>query len=136
MGFRFQRRINLGGGPGLNLSKSGVSTSVRSRFGTIGTRGFSIRTAIPGLTYRSFGRKSSDARLIVLLAAGAVVLLFLLVQVLAIIVAGSMRAAAVGVDAFRNRVERLRSGRERPPDLPQPEQLCEQESDRVREQHD
>jgi hypothetical protein len=85
MGFRFQRRIKLGGGAGLNISKSGVSASVRSRSGTIGTKGFSIRTGIPGLTYRSaYGRKSSDARLIALLLFAVLAVLPFLIQVLVV----------------------------------------------------
>lgn len=52
MGFRFYRRINLGSGLGLNLSKSGIGTSIRSKHGSIGSSGFSIRTGIPGSSYR------------------------------------------------------------------------------------
>ncbi len=44
MGFRFYRRISLGSSLGLNLSKSGIGTSVRGKHGSIGTSGFSIRT--------------------------------------------------------------------------------------------
>lgn len=57
MGFRFQRRIKLGKGLGLNVSRSGFSLSQRTRWGTFGTRGVSIRTGIPGLSLR-FGRRS------------------------------------------------------------------------------
>lgn len=53
MGLRFFRRINNGQGWGLNLSGSGVSTSYRSKYGAIGSKGFSIRTGIPGLSFRS-----------------------------------------------------------------------------------
>ena len=60
MGFRYQRRI--GKGLGLNLSKSGISTSYRTKYGSIGSKGFSLRTGIPGLTFRS--RKSGDAALV------------------------------------------------------------------------
>lgn len=67
MGFRFQRRINLGGGWGLNASKSGGSLSYRSQRGSIGTKGFSLRTGVPGLTYRrSWGKNAGGAALIVL----------------------------------------------------------------------
>jgi hypothetical protein len=52
MGFKFQKRINLGKGVGLNVSKAGVTTGVRTRYGSISPKGFSIRTGIPGLTYR------------------------------------------------------------------------------------
>ena len=53
MGFRIQKRINLFGGLGLNISKSGISWSVRTLFGATGPKGYSIRSGIPGLTYRS-----------------------------------------------------------------------------------
>jgi hypothetical protein len=86
MGSRFQRRINLGGGAGLNLSKSGVSSSVRTRFGSVGTKGFSIRTGVPGLTYRGRYRKGSDGGLIVVLVLALVALLPLLFQALVLVV--------------------------------------------------
>ncbi len=57
MGFRFQRRLNFGSGLGLNLSKTGVSPSARTFFGSIGSRGFGLRTGIPGVSYRkSWGK--------------------------------------------------------------------------------
>lgn len=52
MGFRYHKRIKLGGGAGVNLSKSGIGASYRTRYGTVGDKGFSVRTGIPGLTYR------------------------------------------------------------------------------------
>lgn len=59
MGFRFQRRIKLGRGWGLNTSGSGASLSHRSRHGSVGTRGFSVRTGIPGLSFRqNWGRNA------------------------------------------------------------------------------
>lgn len=79
MGLRYQKRINLGNGYGLNLSKSGISSSYRSKYGSVGSRGFSIRTGIPGLTYRSsFGKsKKGDGAIIalmILLFIGAVII--------------------------------------------------------------
>ena len=59
MGFRYQKRIKLGKGLGLNISKSGVSSSYRTQKGSIGSKGFLIRTGIPGLTYRKTFSKSS-----------------------------------------------------------------------------
>lgn len=59
MGIRYQRRV--GGhkkGVGFNLSGSGISSSYRSKLGSIGTKGFSLRTGIPGLYYRG-GWKSA-----------------------------------------------------------------------------
>lgn len=76
MGFRFQRRINLGGGWGLNTSGTSASMSYRSRHGSIGTSGFSLRTGIPGLSYRQGWGKG----------AGAIALVMLVVAVLAVAV--------------------------------------------------
>ncbi len=57
MGFRFYKRVNLGKGLGLNISKSGITPSIRTKRGSISTKGFSVRTGVPGLGYRSsFGR--------------------------------------------------------------------------------
>jgi hypothetical protein len=94
MGFRFHRRIKLEGGAGLNLSKSGVSTSVRSRFGSVGTKGFSVRTGVPGLTYRSRYRKGSDAGLIVLLLLAVVALLPFLIRALVLVAQLALMAGA------------------------------------------
>jgi hypothetical protein len=78
--------MNLGRGVGLNVSKSGISPSVRTRYGSLGTKGFSVRTGIPGLTYRQgFGRKS-DGGLIVALILIVVALLPFLLQ-LAVVIA-------------------------------------------------
>jgi fatty acid desaturase len=76
MAFRFFRRINLGNGLGLNVSKSGVSTSVRTRFGSFGSKGYSIRSGITGLSYRKYfgssrkGKNDAAAFLLILLAIG------------------------------------------------------------------
>ena len=69
MGFRYQKRINLGNGGGFNLSKTGISYSQRTKYGSIGSKGFSIRTGIPGLTFRSSWGKSKEG-VIVLLVFG------------------------------------------------------------------
>ncbi|OOV18629.1 DUF4236 domain-containing protein [Flavobacterium sp. LM4] len=55
MGFRFQKRIRLGGGLGLNISKSGISPSLRTKMGTFSKNGYSNKTGIPGLRYQSSG---------------------------------------------------------------------------------
>lgn len=59
MGFRFQKRIKLGKGIGLNISKSGISPSIKTKKGSISSKGYSIRTGIPGLTYRKTFSQSS-----------------------------------------------------------------------------
>jgi hypothetical protein len=53
LGFRYNRRIGGNKGWGWNISGSGVSPSYRSKYGSIGSRGFSIRTGIPGLSFSS-----------------------------------------------------------------------------------
>ena len=53
MGFRYNRRIGGNKGWGWNISGSGVSPSYRSKYGSIGSRGFSIKTGIPGLSFSS-----------------------------------------------------------------------------------
>lgn len=61
MGFRFTKRINLGGGLGLNVSKSGISPSLRTKGGTISNKGFSMRTGVSGASYRkSFNSSKSS----------------------------------------------------------------------------
>lgn len=62
MGFRFYKRIPLGGGAGVNISKSALSTSIRGKFGSLGTSGFSIRSGIPGLSFRSGWGGSSKSK--------------------------------------------------------------------------
>ena len=52
MGLRFQKRIKLGKGLGVTMSKSGLSPSFRTKAGSLSSRGISIRTGIPGLTFR------------------------------------------------------------------------------------
>lgn len=81
MGFRFYRRINLGSGLGLNLSKSGIGTSVRGKHGSIGSSGFSIRTGIPGLSYRQGWGKGGQGALVFI----AVAAFFTVAAVLAVV---------------------------------------------------
>jgi hypothetical protein len=66
MGFRYYKRINLGKGFGLNISKSGIRPSYRSKSGSVNSKGYSIRTGIPGLTYRkSFSKGGCMLALVV-----------------------------------------------------------------------
>lgn len=55
MGFRFQKRIKLGGGLGLNISQSGISPSLRTKMGTFGKNGYSVKTGISGVRYQNSG---------------------------------------------------------------------------------
>lgn len=59
MSFRIQKRIKLGKGLGINVSKSGFRPSYRTKRGSVNSKGFSIRTGIPGITYRESFSKSS-----------------------------------------------------------------------------
>lgn len=52
MSFRFNKRISLGKGLGLNISKSGISPSIRTKIGSFSSKGFSVKTGIPGVSYR------------------------------------------------------------------------------------
>lgn len=63
MPFRFNKRVKLSSGLGLNIGKRGVSASVRTKFGSIGSRGISVKTGVPGLTLRSSSKLqiSSDS---------------------------------------------------------------------------
>ena len=83
MGLRYYRRINMGKGWGLNLSKSGLSTSFRTKWGAFGTKGYSIRTGIPGLSYRkTFTRvKQGDAATIFFLIILATILLYVAILI-------------------------------------------------------
>ena len=58
MGFRFQKRIKIGKGLGVNISKSGISPSYRSKEGSVSLKGVSIKTGVPGVTYRKSFSKS------------------------------------------------------------------------------
>lgn len=59
MGFRFQKRIKLGKGLGVNISKSGITPSYRTKRGSVSSKGYSIKTGISGVTYRKNYLKSS-----------------------------------------------------------------------------
>lgn len=76
MGFRYQKRIKISKGAGVNISKSGVSASFRTKYGSIGPKGFSIKTGIPGLTYKVGKNKNTAGLLlaITIITVGASVL--------------------------------------------------------------
>ncbi len=67
MGFKYNKRIKLGKGLGLNISKSGITPSYRTKRGSLSSKGYSIRTGIPGLTYRKSFKKSKGNGCLVLL---------------------------------------------------------------------
>jgi hypothetical protein len=72
MGLRFYKRVNYRDGVGLNVSKSGLSPSARTGLGSFGARGFSIRTGIPGLSYRGGSGKNGVAIGAIILVISAV----------------------------------------------------------------
>lgn len=61
MGFRFQKRIKLGKNLGVHISKSGITPSYRNKRGSISSKGYAIRTGIPGVTYRKTFSKSKHS---------------------------------------------------------------------------
>ena len=61
MSFRFQKRIEIGKGLGVNISKSGITPSYRTKRGSVSSKGYSVKTGISGLTYRkSFSKPSKS----------------------------------------------------------------------------
>ncbi len=81
MGFRFQKRIKLGKGFGLNISKSGITPSYRTKRGSLSSKGYSIKTGISGMTFRkSFSKSSKGGCMLLLLviASSSVLLVILL----------------------------------------------------------
>ena len=79
MGFRFQKRVGGNEGMGLNISGSGLSSSYRSKYGAIGSKGFSIRSGIPGLSFRSGwggGKNKGAEALIILVVIAALFALY------------------------------------------------------------
>ena len=80
MGLRFSKRINLGNGVGLNVSKSGISPSIRTGIGSFGSRGFSIRTGIPGLSYRGGGKNAGTIILLMILVGFAFLIIYNLIR--------------------------------------------------------
>lgn len=82
MGFRFNRRIKIGPGIRLNVSKSGVSTSVgrRGAWFTFGGKVTRSTVGIPGtgVSYTETERSGGGSGVVVLLLLlGALVLWFL-----------------------------------------------------------
>ncbi len=79
MTWRFQKRVSLSKGLGLNVGKTGVSTSYRTKHGSVGSRGFSIVTGIPGLSYRSSwgkGKSGPAVLLVYVVTIGGILLVY------------------------------------------------------------
>lgn len=77
MGFRYQKYIKLSKGFGLNISKSGIRPSYRSKTGSISSRGYSLKTGIPGLSYRKYFSKNKGCLLIFLMITSTVLLIII-----------------------------------------------------------
>jgi hypothetical protein len=79
MGFRYHKRVSNSKGWGLNISGSGLSSSYRSKYGSIGSKGFSIRSGIPGLTFRSgwgSGKNKGTVAMIILAIMGTLFIVY------------------------------------------------------------
>lgn len=66
MGLRFSKRVSLGKGLGFNISKSGITPSLRTKSGSVSSKGFSIKTGVPGLTYQKKFKSSGCLLLIII----------------------------------------------------------------------
>lgn len=78
MAFRFQKRVKLGKGLGINISKSGITPSYRTKRGSLSSKGYSIRTGISGLNYRkTFSKGKNSGCLVVLILPLCMMLLIL-----------------------------------------------------------
>jgi hypothetical protein len=93
MGLVFRRRLNCGSGLFLNLSGGGASFSKRLPFGSIGSRGFSIRSGIPGVYFlKRYSRKDAAAGTLMAIIIGFFSIVFpLLIQMLAIAILWAMK---------------------------------------------
>ncbi|PKP17233.1 MAG: hypothetical protein CVU07_04575 [Bacteroidetes bacterium HGW-Bacteroidetes-23] len=79
MSFRIQKRINLGKGLGLNISKSGISPSLRTKTGSISSKGYSVRTGVKGVNYRkAFSKNSGCVVMLLLFVLSTTYLIFFL----------------------------------------------------------
>lgn len=66
MGLRFQKHIKLGKNFGINICKSGIKPSYRTKKGSLSSKGYTIRTGIPDLTYRKTFSKVSNSGCLIL----------------------------------------------------------------------
>tara|TARA_R110002051_G_scaffold325872_1_gene432755 strand:+ start:1469 stop:1723 length:255 start_codon:yes stop_codon:yes gene_type:complete len=77
MSFRFNKRIKLSKSIGINVSKSGITPSVRTKSGGLSSKGYSIRTGIPGLTYRkTFSKAKNSGCMVSILITLTIIILF------------------------------------------------------------
>ena len=82
MGFKFQKRIRLSKGLGINISKSGITPSYRTKRGSLSSKGYSIRTGIPGLSYRkTFSKSSKSGCSVLILMIMSIPIIILLIKI-------------------------------------------------------
>ncbi|WP_461588883.1 DUF4236 domain-containing protein [Winogradskyella sp.] len=82
MSFRFQKRIKLSKGFGINISKSGITPSYRTKKGSLSSKGYSIRTGIPGLSYRkTFSKSSKSGCMVLILVITSIPIIILLIKI-------------------------------------------------------
>lgn len=84
MGFRFRRSIKIAPGVRINLSKTGVSTSIGTRGATVNIRGDRVRETVgipgTGLSYTELRRGEGaglSMLLLLVLVAAVIVAIFL-----------------------------------------------------------
>ena len=82
MSFRFKKRINLGKGIGLNISKSGISPSFRNKSGSISTKGFSVNTGVSGVNYRKNFLKSKNNGCLLFLVTPFIIIVLLILKLI------------------------------------------------------
>jgi hypothetical protein len=74
MGFNIKKRINLGGGLGINVGKTKASVSLRTKAGSVGSKGVSVKTGVKGINYTS----GKSGCLVFILAGTAFLLKYIL----------------------------------------------------------
>ncbi len=77
MAFRFHKRVKFGKGLGINISKSGITPSYRGKRGSLSSKGYSIKTGIPGITYRKTFSKAKNS--------GCLMIVFLFLSIIMVI---------------------------------------------------
>jgi hypothetical protein len=78
MPIRFNKRVKITKGLGVNISKSGISPSVRTKSGSLSSKGYSVRTGIPGLTYRkTFSKAKNSGCMVTMLITLTIIILFI-----------------------------------------------------------
>ncbi|WP_299436241.1 hypothetical protein [uncultured Maribacter sp.] len=61
MAFRFNKRIKVVKGLGVNINKSSITSSYRNKIGSVSSKGYSVRTGTPGLRYRKNFSKAKNS---------------------------------------------------------------------------